>query len=73
MVYDIDARNFRNDHLFSIGIHMMNGFEDNDWAKSCPENVLHLDRDELIEIDKEKLKFLLEKEHTQRVYFRSHT
>ena len=36
--------------------YMMNGFEDNDWANQS-KNVLHLDRDELIEIDKEKLKF----------------
>ena len=69
MVYDIDARNFRNDHLFSIGIHMMNGFEDNDWAKPMPGKMYYtLDRDELIEIDKEKLKFLLEKEHTRNEY-----
>ena len=41
-VYNLADRNFRNDHLFSIAIHMMNGFSEGSWTKELSwKNVLH--------------------------------
>ena len=63
-VYDLGARNFRNDHAFSIAIHMMNGFEDSNWAKILPGKMFYtLDKDILRSINDNKLSFLLEKQH----------
>jgi len=62
-VYNLGSRNFRNDHVFSIGIHMMNGFEDGDWAKTLPGKMFYtLDKDILHKLDNNKLTFLLQKE-----------
>jgi|TARA_E500000081_G_scaffold124869_1_gene131176 hypothetical protein len=62
-VYNLGSRNFRNDHVFSIAIHMMNGFEDNDWAKILPGKMFYtLDRDIITKIKNNTLTFLLQKE-----------
>lgn len=61
-VYDIGARNFRNDHAFSIAIHMMNGFEDNTWAKKLPGTMYYmLDQDLIKSIDEDKIEMLVSK------------
>lgn len=61
-VYNLADRNFRNDHLFSIGIHMMNGFTNSDWAKPLPGKMYYtLDRDLLLVANKEKLQFMIQK------------
>tara|TARA_B100001287_G_scaffold43732_1_gene32878 strand:- start:45 stop:875 length:831 start_codon:yes stop_codon:yes gene_type:complete len=63
-VYNLADRNFRNDHLFSIAIHMMNGFSEGSWAKELPGKMFYtLDRDFLKNIDDSKLTFLVQKEH----------
>ena len=63
-VFDIGARNFRNDHAFSMAIHYMNGLTDSDWAKPMPGNMYYtLDRDRLNEIKDDVLQFLLAKEN----------
>lgn len=62
-VFDIGARNFRNDHAFSIAIHMMNGLVDDNWAKQPPGKMYYtLDKDILRSIEDNKLSFLVGKE-----------
>ena len=73
-VFDLGSRNFRNDHIFSIAIHMMNGFIEGDWAKDMPSTLYYtLDRDILHKIDKNKLVFLLQKENIHGEYILSST
>ena len=58
-LYTIDSSVFRNDFAFSIAIHMMGG---KNFATSLPGKMNYiLDRDILIDINKEQLKFLIEK------------
>ena len=62
-VYDLGSRNFRNDHAFSIAIHIMNGYQDGDWAKPLPGKMFYtLDKDILHTMTDEKLIFLLQKQ-----------
>ena len=63
-LYGITSYNFRNDHAFSIAVHMFNGFAKSGLVKSLPVNFLQhtLDYDELYDINsKGSLSFLLEK------------
>jgi len=53
---------FRNDFVFSIAIHIMNGFQKGDFAASLPGTLYHtLDKDILLKIDKSNLTLLVEK------------
>ena len=62
-VFDIGARNFRNDLVY-MAVHYMNGLTDSDWAKPMPGNMYYtLDRDRLNEIKDDVLQFLLAKEN----------
>ena len=73
-VYNIGSRNFRNDHVFSIGIHMMNGFTDGDWAKTLPGKMFYtLDRDFVKKIKDDSLQFLLQKEKYEGEYILAST
>ena len=73
-VYNLGSRNFRNDHVFSIAIHMMNGFEDSDWAKELPGKMFYtLDRDFIRKIDNNSLTFLLQKQEYHGEYILSST
>lgn len=73
-VYNLGSRNFRNDHVFSIAIHMMNGFEDGDWAKILPGKMFYtLDRDFIQKIDNDRLVFLLQKENVIGEYILAST
>ena len=73
-VFDLGSRNFRNDHIFSIAIHIMNGFTEGNWAMNLPGTLYYtLDRDILHKINKSKLVFLLEKENIQDEYILSST
>ena len=63
-LYGITSYNFRNDHAFSIAVHMFNGFAKSGLVKHLPVNFLQhtLDYDELHNINsKGSLSFLLEK------------
>ena len=63
-LYGITTYNFRNDHAFSIAVHMFNGFAKSRLVKNLPVDFLQhtLDYDELYEINsKGSLSFLLEK------------
>jgi hypothetical protein len=58
-LYTIDSSVFRNDFAFSIAIHMMGG---KNFATPLPGKMNYiLDRDILIDINQEHLKFLVEK------------
>ena len=63
-LYGITSYNFRNDHAFSIAVHMFNGFAKSGLVKHLPVDFLQhtLDYDELYDItSKGSLSFLLEK------------
>jgi len=63
-MYGITSYNFRNDHAFSIAVHMFNGFTKSGLVKHLPVDFLQhtLDYDELHNINsKGSLSFLLEK------------
>ena len=73
-VFDLGSRNFRNDHIFSIAIHMMNGFVESNWAKDLPGTLYYtLDRDILQKINDSKLVFLLQKEKVHNEYILAST
>lgn len=62
-VYNLGSRNFRNDHVFSIAIHIMNGFKDGNWAKTLPGKMFYtLDRDIVKAIEDDCITFLIQKE-----------
>lgn len=64
IIYKIDAPNFRNDFAFSIAIHIMNGNTEGDFAQELPGLMTYtLDRDIMVEMKDNKMKFLVEKAH----------
>jgi hypothetical protein len=64
MLYNIDSVAFRNDFAFSIAIHIMNGKSNGRFATELPGTMSYiLDKDILIDIDNNKMKFLVEKEN----------
>jgi hypothetical protein len=61
-VYQLDSALFRNDFAFSIAIHIMNGFQQGDFASSLPgTNIYSTDKDILWKINDDELTFLVEK------------
>ena len=55
--------------MFSIGIHMMNGFQTGDWAGHLPEKMYYpLDRDFVCAIENNYVKLLIEKQNYQGEY-----
>ncbi len=73
-VYNLGSKNFRNDHVFSIAIHIMNGFTDDNWAKELPGKMFYtLDRDFIQTLDNDKLTFLLQKEKVTGEYILTST
>jgi hypothetical protein len=64
IIYKIDAPNFRNDFAFSIAIHIMNGNTEGDFAQELPGLMTYiLDRDIMVDMKENKMKFLVEKAH----------
>jgi hypothetical protein len=61
-VYDFPGKLYRNDYAFSIAIHMMNGFLENNEVKSlpCPVIFSSFDTDELIAVKENQLTFLVQ-------------
>ncbi len=59
-VYEFPGKNFRNDYAFSIAIHMLNGFLENNEFKPfpVPKILSSFDIDDLIEVRKDELIFL---------------
>jgi hypothetical protein len=63
MLYDFISPNYRNDHAFSIAMHMINGMQENNLVSRLPlPNLQHITgQDDFIECDGNKFKFLIEK------------
>lgn len=62
VLYSIDSINFRNDFAFSIAIHIMNGKTLGDFATPLPGTMSYIqDRDIVLNIDDDTVKFLVEK------------
>jgi len=62
-IFQINRSTYRNDHAFSIAIHIMNGYEQGDFAHAMPgKHFYTTDKDILIEMNNESFLFLIEKE-----------
>ena len=63
-LYSIEVPAFRNDFAFSIAIHLMNEKTSGTFAQELPGKMFYIsDRDLLISLDDNKMKFLIEKEN----------
>jgi hypothetical protein len=63
-LYNIESILYRNDYAFSIAIHIMNGGDNGYFAQELPGTMVYItDKDLLIDIDNDKLKFLVEKQN----------
>jgi hypothetical protein len=63
-LYNIESILYRNDYAFSIAIHIMNGNREGYFAQELPGTMIYTtDKDLLINIDDNKLKFLVEKQN----------
>jgi len=62
-IYRLETPVYRNDHVFSIAIHIMNGFAKGDFAKKMPGKMYYItDKDVLHRLDNDEFVLLLEKE-----------
>jgi hypothetical protein len=69
LLYRFNSTVFRNDHAFSIAIHIMNGYSNGDWAKKLPGELYYtIDKDILLEMSNTDFKFLIEKEKFRGEY-----
>jgi hypothetical protein len=63
MIYQFSSAVYRNDHAFSIALHIMNGYQKSFWHRSLPGNMIYtIDSDLIIEMNDDKFTFLVEKE-----------
>lgn len=61
-VYQINSVTYRNDHAFSVAIHIMNGYQSGNFAGSMPGKLFYTtDKDIIIELQDERFLFLVEK------------
>lgn len=68
-VYRFDTPIFRNDHAFSIAIHIINGFKKSNWEGKLPGTLFYTtDKDILIDMTDSTFKFLIEKENVTGEY-----
>lgn len=70
-VYQIPSTVMRNDFIFSIAIHVMNGYTgSNNFVKPMPGKLYYsVDRDTLIELTGDKFVFLVEKQNKPNEHF----
>lgn len=62
LVYQFSSHMYRNDHAFSIALHIMNGYTGETWIGSMPGRMLYtLDRDVLVDFSDDAFTILLEK------------
>jgi len=62
VLYSIESVLYRNDYAFSIAIHIMNGKTNGEFATELPGKLFFsTDKDILVNIDDNKMKFLIEK------------
>jgi len=63
-IYRLETPVYRNDHVFSIAIHIMNGFMQGEFAKKLPGKLFYTtDKDILHNLNGDEFTFLLEKEN----------
>lgn len=63
MIYQFSTAVYRNDHAFSIALHIMNGYRSNQWHKTLPGKMVYTSStDILIKSTDTEFTFLLEKE-----------
>lgn len=63
-IFQLPYSVFRNDHAFSIAIHIMNGYIKSDFAQEMPGKLYFTsDRDILIDYKNNNFKFLIEKQN----------
>lgn len=63
-IYQLESPMFRNDFAFSIAIHIMNGFQQGDFAKELPGKHLYtIDKDILWKLKDDTMIFLVEKKN----------
>lgn len=68
-VYQIEGNTYRNDHAFSIAIHIINGFQKGNFAKSMPGKLIYTtDKDILEKLNEDEFTFLLEKKNRKGEY-----
>lgn len=66
LLYQFSTPIFRNDHAFSIAIHIINGYTKSNWHSILPGRLLHtIDKDLLIKSTDTDFTFLIEKENYQ--------
>lgn len=69
LLYRFNTSIYRNDHAFSIAIHVMNGYCKSGWAKPLPGRLLYtIDKDVLVNMSDTDFLFLIEKEKYQGEY-----
>jgi|TARA_B110000503_G_C7118767_1_gene401496 hypothetical protein len=62
-IFQINSSVFRNDHAFSIAIHIMNGYQSGPFANIMPGKLFYTtDKDLLVKLKDEQFLFLTEKE-----------
>jgi hypothetical protein len=63
LIYDVGTETFRNDHAFSIALHILNGNTNSNFAKQFPGDLYYtLDRDLFSEMEAGRNTFLVEKQ-----------
>jgi len=63
LIYQFSSAVYRNDHAFSIAIHIMNGYQNSKWQKDLPGKMIYTtDNDLLIKNKDDEFLFLVEKE-----------
>jgi len=73
LLYGLDFGLFRNDHAFSVAIHLMNSDTGN-FSTELPGKLSYiLDTDKLIKIDNDAMTFLIEKQNCLGEYVVAHT
>jgi hypothetical protein len=73
-LYNVASTIFRNDHAFSIAIHLMNNKTNGDFAIELPGTMTYItDRDMLVEIKDNAMQFLVQKERSISEYIPAKT
>lgn len=68
-IYNLRRSVYRNDHAFSIALHIINGHCSGDFAKPMPGKLYYTtDKDVLININNDELTFLIEKQNSYGAY-----
>jgi len=63
-IFQVGTTVYRNDHAFSIAIHIMNGYQKGSFAHKMPGKLFYtIDSDILWELSDNRFTFLVEKEH----------